>query len=102
MRRRFLKGTKNPDRCRHRWQPVTIEVAHVDFDPRTGRQYEMQWQPSLEHAPVYLVCLRCASWCYMDTAYAGVQMEGSLFREPGDWETREYRDWLKKRAEEGA
>jgi hypothetical protein len=33
----------------------------------------------------------------METAWAGVQLEGSLFRKPGRWEYHELRDAIAKR-----
>lgn len=89
---RWPKGTRNPDKCHHRWQPVVLETVGR-YWREDGSYYETD-QPHMEEAKVWLVCLRCASHTYMSTAWAGVQLVGSMHRKPGRWEESEYREML--------
>lgn len=92
MSRRWPKGTRDPGKCHHRWHPVVLETTSR-YWREDGTFYDVD-QPHLENARVYLVCLKCATHTYMSTAWAGVQLEGSMHRKPGGWESSEYRDVL--------
>jgi hypothetical protein len=98
MRIRLLDNhrLRNPDRCAHTWIPVSIEPTH-EVRGNNGQWYPAQG-PDIEQARVHVVCVRCATWTYLNTAWAGWQLEGSMTRKPGRFEHHELRDEWAERA----
>lgn len=81
-----------PDGCDHDWQPVSFRFETQLLDQH-GRV--MVRQPDIEEGRVYLVCLLCACYTYIDTQFVGFRLEGSMDRamkfQPSSSE--KYVDW---------
>jgi hypothetical protein len=62
--------------CQHEWQPLSFvfESRLIDKDGRP-----IIFQPGLEHARVYCVCMKCAGHTYIETHWIG-----SFLGEPGE------------------